>query len=172
MIEWVSEEQATELKLNREPTSKRAEVCPFCSKGFDTHNAYTAHLRWHSGEIDDMVYNIIVNSSNPIRLATIQRLSGANFSVKNAVQRLNRSGKVHHVGDGFTTRLTAPLKAPVKANETFELPKVVAESISEDKMNKLIVTNLKRLQPEVYNSIVNEIIESMVRYALGMAEIS
>lgn len=172
MVEWVSEKQAEDLNLVRATPVK--ERCVFCSKEFDTHNAFTAHLRWHSGQIDDMVYEVINKSSKPIRVATIQNLANVNFSIKNAVQRLVRSGKIHHVREGFATRIVSPVKTTAT---TFDIPArtattALATALSEEQMNKLIVSTIKSSHPEVYNSIIEQIVSNMVRYAVGMAEIS
>lgn len=175
MVDWVSEEQASELKLSKAVNAETNERCPFCSKMFSTHHALTAHLRWHSEDIDDMIYQVINKSAKPIRVSTIQNLSNVNFSIQNSIQRLVRSGKVYRVSKGYTTHLTTPVSKPtVSRTKTsfFEIPKVVASSISEEQMNKLIIATLKRLQPEVYNAVVEEIVENMIRYAVGMSEIS
>lgn len=177
MVEWVSEQEVENLKL-RGKIEGSQESCPFCSKEFPTHNAYTAHLRWHSGAIENMVFEVVRKADKPVRLSTIQNLTGANFSVKNAVQRLVQSGKIYRSSEGYATRRLAPSakKKQTKTeiqNFTIEVPvKTATATIPDEQMNKLIVGTLKRLQPEVYNDIVNEIVENMFRYAASMAEIS
>ena len=174
MVEWLNREQAEHMNLPISTEQATVERCMFCSKEFATHNAFTAHLRWHSQDIDTLVYNVINKSTKPIRVATIQNLANVNFSVSNAIQRLVREGKVRRVSRGYTTRLYASKKKPV-APKTMEIPtpvRTVSSAISDEQMNKLIVATLKRLQPEVYNSVVEEIVENMVRYAVGMSELS
>lgn len=176
MVEWVSEQDAEGLNL-RGPVSGSEERCPFCSKEFPTHNAYTAHLRWHGDAIENLVFGVIRSADKPLRLATIQNLTGANFSVKNAVQRLAQSGKIHRTGQGYSTRRIVPARkkaAPQKVR-TEEQPITVnisSQTATAAIPDTLIVATLKRLQPEVYNDIVNEIVEGMFRYAAGMAELN
>ena len=77
MVDWVSEEEAKELKLDSASDSEAKERCIFCSKIFSSHNAFTAHLRWHSEDIDEMVYGVI-NKSAKDRKST--RLNSSHVS--------------------------------------------------------------------------------------------
>lgn len=177
-VEWVSDEEATQLSLKGIGTT--AEKCMFCGKVFSSHNSFTAHLRWHPQDIDNMIYDIINRNSKPVRMATIQKLANVNFSVSNAVQRLVRDGRVRRSGYKFSTKMrtkkvatpstTPSIMPPVAA--TPEAPVKITNAISDEQMNKLIVLTLKRTKPETYNAVVNEIIENMVRYAVGIAELS
>lgn len=175
-VEWVSDEEATQLSLKGIGTV--SETCSFCGKSFASHNSFTAHLRWHSEEIDNMMYDIINRSSKPVRLATIQKLANVNFSVNNSVQRLVRDGRVRRSGFKFSAKMrggkraAAPSPSPSIMVPAPEAPVKITSAISDEQMNKLIVLTLKRTKPEVYNSVVNEIIENMVRYAVGIAELS
>lgn len=165
MVDWVSEEQLAELNL-KDKAEQTPESCVFCSRQFPSHNSYTAHLRMHSSDIDDMVLDLINGSSGPVHISTLENLSNVTFSVRNSLDRLLKDGKIKRSRHGFAPKSLAQksVKKKVAASDTLSF-------VPEEQLNKLVAANLKRTRPEVYNAIVNEIAENMINYAKSMAEL-
>lgn len=158
-MRWV--EEAEVLGDSAEDMEDVAETCIFCHKVLSSHHAFTAHLRAHSEDLNNHVFNVIAAATRPMGISDIQTLSGISVDVRNSVTRLMKQNKVRRIKRGryVANKGIAAQREPVTKKETV----AVTSSMNDNEWDALILLQLKK-HPELYKRINDEVMAGIKKY--------
>lgn len=163
-MRWVEDTEVMEASSTGTP-----ETCNFCGKVFESHHAFTAHLRSHGADLNNLVFNIVSSATKPMTVDDIQALSGMSVNVRNSVYRLVEQGRIRRVKPGKfaipRNSVSKPTPIGPRAIKQNSVSAAVSleNSMPETDWDSLLASQLKK-HPELYQRISNEVVAAIKQY--------